>query len=279
MTTSLRTRILLALVGLVVLFWTLAPLYWGVVVSLTTPADALKVPISLVPEHLTLDNYREVIAGTGATAGFRRAIFNSFVQSVLVTVTTLAVCVPAAYAFARIRFRGAGPALALITITMTLPVYLVLIPLFQLATSTGQVNTVRIVVAVIVSGMIPISIWILRSHIATIPVEIEEAARIDGAGTWTVLVRVIGPLIAPGIVATGVIIFLGSWGEFLIPAVFANSPDAQPLTVLIPNLTTKTSAKFGLQAAAGLIGLVPPLTLVVIFQRYLLAGLLRGATR
>lgn len=279
MAKSLRTRILLVLVGLLVLFWTLAPLYWGVVVSLTSPADALKVPISLIPDHVTLDNYREVVAGTGATAGFRRAIFNSFVQSVLVTVTTLAVCIPAAYAFARIRFRGSGAALALITLTMTLPVYLVLIPLFQLATATGQVNTVRIVVAIIVSGMIPISVWILRSHIATIPAEIEEAARIDGAGTWTILVRVIGPLVAPGIVATGIIIFLGSWGEFLIPAVFANSPDTQPLTVLIPNLTTKTSAKFGLQATAGLIGLIPPLVLVVVFQRHLLAGLLRGATR
>jgi multiple sugar transport system permease protein len=279
MATSLRTRILLAVVGLLVLFWTLAPLYWGVVVSLTTPADALKVPISLIPEHLTLDNYHEVVAGTGATAGFRRAIMNSFIQAILVTVATLAVCIPAAYAFARIRFRGAVLALALITVTMTLPVYLVLIPLFQLATATGQVDTRRVVVAIIVSGMIPLSTWILRSHIATIPAEIEEAARIDGAGTWTVLVQVIGPLIAPGVVATGIIIFLGSWGEFLVPAVFANSPDIQPLTVLIPNLTTKTSAKFGLQAAAGLLGLVPPLVLVVFFQRYLLTGLLRGATR
>jgi multiple sugar transport system permease protein len=276
---GVRRKIVLAAIGVLILGWTLAPLYWGVVVSLTTPADALKVPIALIPEHITLDNYSQVLGGAGDAAAFPRAILNSLIQAVAATLLTLLVCIPAGYAFARVRFRGARLVLTLITLTMALPVYLVLIPLFQLATVAGQVDTYQVVVIIIVSGMIPLSIWILRSHIALIPIEVEEAARLDGANTVTTLIRVVGPLVLPGIVATAVIIFLGSWGEFLVPAVFANSADIQPLTVLIPNFTTKTAAKLGLQAAAGLLGLVPPILVVVFLQKYLLSGLLKGATR
>jgi multiple sugar transport system permease protein len=158
-------------------------------------------------------------------------------------------------------------------------VYLVLIPLFQLATATGQINTQQGVILVLTSAALPLAIWILRSHIVTLPEDIESAARLDGAGTFRVLGSVVGPLVAPGLVAAAVVTFLASWGAFLIPLVYANTAGTEPLTVLIPTFASKFSSDYGLQSAAGLIAVLPPVLLVVLLQKYLLSGLLKGATK
>jgi multiple sugar transport system permease protein len=159
------------------------------------------------------------------------------------------------------------------------PVYLVLIPLFQLGAAAGQLNTHQFVVLVLVSASLPLAIWILRSHIASLPLDIEAAATLDGADTFELIRDIIGPLIAPGLVAAAVIVFLASWGAFLIPLVYAGTQGAQPLTVVIPTFATRFSGNYGLQASAGLLAIVPPLLLVVVLRRHLLSGLISGAVK
>lgn len=266
-------------VGLLVLLWSLAPIYWGVLVALSSPADIGRSPASLLPPSISLGNFVRLLTHGSTADAFFSAFGNSITQAVGTTVLTLLIALPAAYAFARLRFAGSRTLLAVITITLAVPVYLVLIPLFQLATATGQISTHQGVILVLTSAALPLAVWILRSHIATLPEDIEAAARLDGAGTLRVLASVIAPLVAPGLVAAAVVIFLTSWGAFLIPLVFASTAETEPLTVLIPTFASKFSSDYGLQSAAGLIAVLPPVLLVLLLQKHLLSGLLKGATK
>jgi multiple sugar transport system permease protein len=267
-------------VGVLVVVWSLAPIYWGVVIAFASAADIRRSPASVLPLSVELGNFDRLLGPGSATQGvFLSALGSSVIQAVGTTVLTLAVALPAAYAFARLRFAGSKALLAVITVTLAVPVYLVLIPLFQLATSTGQINTQQGVILVLTSAALPLAIWILRSHIVTLPEDLESAARLDGAGTFRVLGSIIGPLVAPGLVAAAVVTFLASWGAFLIPLVYANSSGTEPLTVLIPTFANKFSSDYGLQSAAGLVAVLPPVLLVVLLQKYLLSGLLKGATK
>ena len=267
-------------VGILVVVWSLAPIYWGAVIAFASVADIRRSPVALLPLSVEIGNFQRLLGPGSATQGpFLSALGSSVVQALGTTVLTLAVALPAAYAFARLRFAGSRILLTVITVTLAVPVYLVLIPLFQLATATGQINTQQGVILVLTSAALPLAIWILRSHIVTLPEDLEAAARLDGAGTFRVLGSIIGPLVAPGLVATAVVTFLASWGAFLIPLVYANSSGTEPLTVLIPTFANKFSSDYGLQSAAGLLAVLPPVLLVVLLQKYLLSGLLKGATK
>ena len=268
------------IVGLLIAFWSLVPIYWAIVVSFSTPAGIGSIPPHIFPTPFTWDNYVNLFSSSGgASDNFLVAMRNSIIQAAGATILTLALALPASYAFARIKFRGSGILFTLLLILIAMPVYLVLIPLFQAAGGLGLVNTQIILIVIFASGTLPVAILIIRSHIAGLPESLEEAARLDGAGTFTILMRIIGPLIAPGVVAAAVFIFLTSWGQYLVPVVFANSPDIQPLTVLIPKFATKFSQDVGLQAAAGILALIPPAVLVIFLQRHLVAGLVNGSSR
>jgi multiple sugar transport system permease protein len=115
--------------------------------------------------------------------------------------------------------------------------------------------------------------------VSSLPAEIEDAAKVDGAGTRAILRRVVLPLIAPGAAGTSALVFLAAWGAFLVPLVFAATIQVQPLSVIIPQYTTKYATNYGLQAAAGVIALVPPVLLVLWLNRYIVEGVLRGAVK
>lgn len=265
-------------VGVLVLVWSLAPIYWGVVVSLSTPLGLEAVPPSPVPRPLTFSNYASLLsAGQGSAGMFVAALRNSVIEAIGTTVVTVAFALLASYAFARWRFRGSSALFLVILGTLALPVYAVIIPLFQFATRLHQVDTYQAIVLINISSSLPLAVWILRSHIASLPADIENAAKLDGAPSRTILWKIVAPLIGPGMAAAAVIVFLTTWAAFLIPLTLAPTIHTEPLTVLIPQYTTRFSQNYGLQAAAGIIALLPPATVVVWLNRYLLRGLLRGA--
>lgn len=276
----LGSRVGRIVVGVVIVAWSLAPLYWAVVMAFSSQADILTMSGSIIPKSLTLGNFRDLFsADADSASALYQAIASSLIQAVGTTLLTLVLSLPAAYAFARLQFFGAKFTIGLITLTLAVPIYLVMVPLFRLASALGQVDTQQIVIIVLTSACLPLSIWILRSHIASLPVDLEDAARIDGAGTMALMTRIIAPLIAPGAVAAAVVVFLTSWGSFLIPLIYANTPGTSPLTLLIPTFATKYSQEYGLQAAGGLIAIIPPVLLVVFLQKWLVSGLLRGTSR
>lgn len=277
---SIAKRTIQVFVGICVVVWSMLPIYWAFVVSVSRPADLRLRPVSLIPRSFGLENFGSLMDPSSATGGaFLLGFANSMLLAIGTTLATLLIALPASYAFARVRFRGSAPVLAIITATFAVPVYLVLIPLFQLGSATAQLNTHQFVILVLVSASMPLAIWILRSHIASLPQDIEAAAQIDGANTYELIRYIIGPLIAPGLVAAAVVTFLAAWGAFLIPLVYAGSQGMQPLTVVIPTFASRYRTDYGLQAAAGLLAVLPPLLLVVALRRHLLSGLISGAIK
>jgi multiple sugar transport system permease protein len=266
--------------GILIIGWSLAPIYWAAVVSLMTPAGLQSVPPSPVPRPFTLSYFTSLLNGRSeVSTQFLTAMRNSVIESAATTLVTVTIALLAAYPFARWTFRGSRAAFLIILGTFALPVYAVLIPLFQFISRIHADDTYQAIVAINVSASLPLAIWLLRAHIAALPPDLENAARIDGAGSFTVLRRIVLPLTAPGIAAATVLVFLTSWAAYLIPLTFAPTLHSEPLTVLIPQYTSKYAQDYGLQAAAGLIALIPPAAVVIWLNRYLLRGLLTGALK
>lgn len=264
------------LAGLIILVWSIGPMYWALVVSLSKPAS-LTGSLSVVPSPVTLKSYHLLFTTSGFD--FVAALRNSAIEGLATMILTVFVALLASYAFVRIKFRGSTAMFLIVLGTLALPGYAVIIPLFQLATGVHQVDTYQAIVLVNVSAILPLAVWIVRSHIASIPVEIEHAARIDGASTLTVLTRIVTPLIAPGVAAAAVVVFLSAWSSFLVPLVLSSTAHTAPVTVVIPQYVTKYGQEYGLQAAAGILALAPPVLVVMWLNRYLIRGLtFRGVT-
>lgn len=274
----MRIRIVKIVVGVALLFWSVAPLYWGLVVSLSNPADLQSVPPPIVPHPLTLSYYANLLNGqSDISLTFFHVFLNSVIEAVLTTAVTVLFASFAGYAFVRLKFKGSAFVFIVIVGTMSLPVYAVLIPLFQMITQMGATDTYFSVVLINSSASLPLAVWLIRSHVASLPVSIEEAARIDGASRFKLLFRIVIPLIAPGMASTSIVVLLTAWSSFLIPLVFAPTVRAKPITVLITEYATKYASNYGLQAAAGILALIPPIVVVAWFNRHLIRGLLGGS--
>lgn len=262
--------------GILILVWSIGPMYWALVVSLSKPAS-LTGSLSFVPSPVTLKSF-DTLFRTGGF-DFAAALRNSAIEGIATMILTVFVALLASYAFVRLRFRGSTAIFLVVLGTLALPGYAVIIPLFQFASGVHQVDTYQAIVLVNVSAILPLAVWILRSHIASIPVEIEHAARIDGATTWKVLSKIVAPLIAPGVAAAAVVVFLSAWSAFLVPLVLSSTTHTAPVTVVIPQYVTKYGQEYGLQAAAGILALAPPVLVVLWLNRYLIRGLtFRGVT-
>ena len=277
-----------AVAAAALLLWSLGPIYWSLASSVMRPADLTARPPEFVPEHPTLAHYASLFGVATRAAGaqaasvwpqFSRALANSVLTSLAATVVTVAIAAFGAYAFVRLRFPGRDLIFALTVATLAIPAYTVLIPLYRMLVAVHLVDTYLGVTAIYVSAFLPLALWLMRSVYAAMPRALEEAAAMDGAGRLYTLLRIVLPLSAPGLVASAILTFLGAWGQFIVPLVFSPTLRTKPLTVLIPEFTTKNFADYGLMNAAGAVALLPPLLIVLLLNRFLISGLMAGSGR
>jgi multiple sugar transport system permease protein len=160
---------------------------------------------------------------------------------------------------------------------MAIPAYTVMIPLYRLMISLSLIDTMTGVILIYVSAFLPLALWLMRSIYQAIPISLEEAAYLDGAGKTYTLLRIILPLAAPGLIAAAILTFLNAWGQFMVPLVFSPTLATKPLTVLIPEFVTRNYIDYGLMNAAGIIAVVPPILLVIFLNRFLVSGLMAGS--
>jgi len=263
-----------------ILAWSLIPLYWALNVSLQTDSQVGTRPAHYLPPDPTLRNYRALLVGAGdVPAQIRRSAVNIVVECGAATVITVVLATLAAYAFARMRFRGRGLLFYGVLATMALPAYATLIPLYRLMSLLGLVNTYTGIVLVYASGFLPLATWILHNYMASLPVAIEEAAMVDGAGRLMVLRRIVLPLAVPGIISTTIITFLSAWGQFLFPLVLSSDISSQPLTVVITALQGRHEVPYALLSAAGILAITVPAAIAVSLNRYIVSGLLAGSVK
>ncbi len=269
----------------VLLIWSLGPIYWTIASSVTPSEDFSTRPINFFPQHFTLDHYSRLlginiarIGGVEVFKQFRAALLNSVVTSIAATLLCVAISSLGAYAFTRLHFPGRKALFVAVVATLAIPAYAVLIPLYQIMIKLHLVDTYLGVSLIYVSAFLPLSLWLLRSVFEALPIALEEAAQLDGAGRLYIFFNIVLPLAGPGLTAAAILTFLGAWGQYLVPLIF--SPQAtKPLTVLIPEFVTKNFIDYGLITASGSIAIVIPALVVIFLNRYLVSGLLAGSVK
>jgi multiple sugar transport system permease protein len=268
-------------VGVVlILMWSLVPIYWAIKTSLQTDADARSRPAHYLPTNPTLQNYATLLSGSGDIPGqIRQASLNIVIECGAATIVTVLLATLAAYAFARMQFRGRNVFFYAVLATMAFPAYTTLIPLYRIMSVFGLVNTYSGIVLVYVSGFLPLATWVLHNYFASLPAGIEEAGLVDGARRLQVLWYLLLPLARPGIISTALITFLFAWGQFLFPLVLSSDLSTQPLTVVIAALQGRHVVPSTLLNAAGVLAIIVPAALALAFNRYIVNGLLAGSTK
>ncbi|MGR9159439.1 carbohydrate ABC transporter permease [Rhizobium leguminosarum] len=269
----------------VLLIWSLGPIYWTIASSVTPSDDFSTRPINFFPQHFTLDHYSRLlginiarIGGVEVFKQFRAALLNSVVTSIAATLLCVAISALGAYAFTRLQFPGRKVLFVAVVATLAIPAYAVLIPLYQIMIKLHLVDTYVGVSLIYVSAFLPLSLWLLRGVFEALPIALEEAAQLDGAGRLYIFFNIVLPLAGPGLTAAAILTFLGAWGQYLVPLIF--SPQAtKPLTVLIPEFVTKNFIDYGLITASGSIAIVIPALVVIFLNRYLVSGLLAGSVK
>ncbi|NLS08091.1 carbohydrate ABC transporter permease [Rhizobium sp. P32RR-XVIII] len=285
MKSSLLHRLMIWAGLAVLLIWSLGPIYWTVASSVTPSADFSARPIHFFPQHFTFDHFSRIfginiarIGGVQVWVQFRAALVNSIVTSLAATFLCVAISALGAYAFTRLEFPGRRILFVAVVATLAVPAYAVLIPLYQIMIKMHLVDTYAGVSLIYVSAYLPLSLWLLRSVFEQLPIALEEAAQLDGAGRLYILFKIVLPLAGPGLTAAAILTFLGAWGQYLVPLIF--SPQAtKPLTVLIPEFVTKNYIDYGLITASGSTAIVIPALVVIFLNRYLVSGLLAGSVK
>jgi multiple sugar transport system permease protein len=263
-----------------IVLWSLIPLYWALNISLQTDAQATSKPANYLPPTPSLSNFSTLIVGNSDLAqSVRQSVLNIFIECSAATLVAVVLATLAAYAFARMKFRGRNVLFYGVLATMAFPAYTTLIPLYQILTRFGLVNTYLGIVLVYVSGFLPLATWILYNYMSSLPIALEEAGQIDGASRMRVLWHIVLPLARPGVISTAIITFLFAWGQFLFPLVLSSDISTQPLTVVIASLEGRHIVPYTLLSAAGILALVVPAAIALILNRYIVSGLLTGSVK
>jgi len=276
------------------------PVAWLVSSSLQSEAEITAVPPNWLPPSPSLSNFEAIFTagerqvtyetrrqGDAATGGFLPSgasnllpsLWNSLTVGIWVAVLNLLLSVTAAYAIAVINFRGRRATLYTVLATRVVPDIALVVPLFLVIRNLGLINSVGALVVTYLAITVPFTIFILISYFEGIPRDLYRAARIDGCGHWGALRHVYLPLSLPALVAALTFAFLTSWNEFVFALVLTQNVEAQTLPIVISGFIMDFTTSFSFVNAAGVIAIIPPVLMAVVFQRYIVSGLTAGAVK
>jgi multiple sugar transport system permease protein len=256
-------------------FVSVFPLLWVFKMSIVTKTELFATPPTILPQNLSGAEWTQVLGDTT----FQRALLNSTIIAGVTTVICLFFGSITAYAIARLRFRLKSTVMTLILAISFFPAVAIIAPLFIQFSQTGLINTYASVIITDVVFALPLTIWLLVAFFRELPVDLEDAAKVDGATTIQAFRKVIVPLAAPGVFTTAILTFIFAWNEFLFANTFLFDESTQPVTVVIPNFATIYTVDYGAQAAASVIVTVPLVIMVLFFQRRIVSGLTAGAVK
>ena len=261
--------LLAALVALV----TITPLIWMVSVSLMARGEAAHFPPPLWPASPTLENYRELFGSFGVG----RFLFNSILISTLATGLALLFTIPAGYAFAKLRFKGRDATFRLLVAALVVPGQIGMLPLFLELKAMGLVNSYGGALVPWLAGIF--GIFLVRQYCLSIPDEMLEAARIDGASEGQILRRIVLPILTPIIVTLALYVFLSSWNDFMWPLIILADQDLYTLPVALAANSRQNVQDYEIMMAGAVVTTLPVLILFLALQRYYLSGLLTGSVK
>ena len=258
-----------------VFFLILAPILWLFLNSFKTNVDALSIPPRIFFKP-TFANYPAIVIHN---PDFLRFYLNSVVSSVLSTAMVLILGIPAAYVLARFKFRGKLLLGFVILATRMVPTIAIGIPMFLIMMRLGLLDTYAALVISYVAFNLPFVIWLMVCFFKTIPVELEEAAAIDGCSRLQAIARVVLPLTGPGLSAAGILVTIVCWREFFLPLILTDTPQAKPLSVVAGQFITEYGIDWGKMSAFSMLTFLPVILIAVYAQKYLVSGLTMGAIK
>ena len=251
------------------------PFYYAVLTSLKSGTDLFR--ITYWPTSIDFSNYVSVFK----QGSFPRNLANSIFVSAVTVIGALFIAVTASFALARVRFRGRGLLLMTILGISMFPQMAVLAGLFEVIRALGIYNTPWALIFSYTIFTLPFTVWVLTTFMRDLPVEIEEAAIVDGANPWIIITRVFMPLMWPALVTTGLLAFIAAWNEFLFALTFTSSNDTRTVPVAIALLSggSQYEIPWGIIMAASVIVTIPLVVLVLVFQRKIVSGLTAGGVK
>ena len=286
--------------SILLLAYVLAPFAWMVSSSFQTEAEIVSVPPHWIPHEPTLENFEAIFfygreevtyesrtRADPASGGYipstakdlLPAMWNSFQVAVAVVFLNLLVGIPAAYAMAKIRFRGRNASIYTILTTRVIPDIALVVPFFLVIKNLGLLDSLWSLILTYLAVTVPFTVFILVSYFESLPDDLDKAARIDGCSRFQTMTRVFLPLAVPSLVAVVLFTFLTSWNEFLLALMFTQTPAAQTLPIVVASFTSDFTISFSFINAAGVVAVIPPVIVAILFERYIVSGLTAGAVK
>jgi N,N'-diacetylchitobiose transport system permease protein len=261
--------------GLLVLAVMVFPVYWMVATAFKPGQQILSYTPQWVPTHPTLSNFRDAIH----QPFFWNAVKNSLIVVTTVVALSVVLAFLASLALAKFHFYGRKAFIVLILGVQMVPLAALIIPLYILMSRLGQIDKLTGVIAMYLTFVLPFTVWTMRGFLLGIPKELEEAAMVDGATRFGAFVRVLLPLVGPGLVATSIFAFIQAWNEFIIAYVFLHTPEKQTLMVWLASFTTLRGTDWGPLMAGATLCALPVVVFFLLVQRRIAFGLTAGAVR
>jgi multiple sugar transport system permease protein len=292
--------LLLAVASALLLAYLLAPIGWLVSSSFQSEAEIVSIPPHWIPDQPTTLNYDAIFFAEQEKVTYetrRRAdpssggyipstaknllpaMWNSFVVAAAVVVLNLLVGVPAAYALAKIHFWGRQASIYFMLTTRVVPEIALVVPFFLVIKNLGLIDSLLSLVVTYLAITVPFTVFILVSYFESLPPELDKAARVDGCSRLQSLLQVFLPLSLPSLVAVVLFTFLTSWNEFLLALMFTQTPASQTLPIVVASFASDFTISFAFINAAGVIAIIPPVIIALLFERYIVSGLTAGAVK
>ena len=236
---------------------------------------------SPIPHTVTFDHFRTLFGQRGSHGEylFLHQALNSVVAALATTVVGVFLSCTAAYALSRFKFPGRKAGLTTFVVVQMFPATLLIMPLYVVLDKLGLLNSLTGLVLVYSTTAIPFCVWTLKGYFDSLPRELEEAARIDGASAWLIFRKIILPLARPGLAVTALFSFMTAWNEFILASTFMTSESRYTLPVLIQSSVGEFSSQYGIFAAGAIVTSVPVMAVFYVLQKYLVGGLTAGAVK
>jgi multiple sugar transport system permease protein len=253
----------------------LLPFIWMLSTSLKTPADTFKIPVTLIPAHLTFQAYISILSNPA----WQRYFFNSLVVAIFVMVLSVVIGSITGYGFSRFNFPGKRHLLLGVVVVNLFPTAALILPIYVFMSRLGIINTHLALIIIHLLFTLPLAVWLLVGFFQGVSIDLEEAAMIDGCTRLQAIRRIILPIAAPGLLSTAIVSFLLSWREFLFALILTNSVSMRTVPVGIALFSGEVFVEWNKVMAAGVLVILPVLIIFLSLGRYFIAGIGEGAIK
>ena len=277
---KLLKKVLYVFSLLIFLIFYLGPFIWTFIISITHDSMVLEKSLDFLPESTTFKNYLLLFDITSRQG---KLLFSGMINAVYASLVTIVLCIPiallSAYALSRFKFFGKDFIKNCLLITMAIPVMATIIPIYKMFMQLKLLNNMYALSLVYVTSYLPVIVWLMSNYFTSVPKDLDEAAMVDGCTKLEALIHVVLPLSYPIIASAVLIIFLSTWSQFQIPLILASNNDTKPIAIITSEFITKDTVHYGLTAAAGILAIIPPALLALVFRKFLVSGIMKGSVK